>query len=226
MKNNIKKTYLGLVFAICSSICNYLILFKVYDVVIVLILSLAMGIVFSYYYAKIDQRMFSKQLTKEFVISTVKKYNLTNDIERSLESSLDILSPIGFNYTYQDIYQNIELLNSLSLGVFLEPMKALVQKKSAKIYKKIIINTAEHNDELNDTRRFMKAVKDTLYFGLGFIFMFVIIRFVFGKELINYDDIVFRIATDAFCLGPMLISLVLVIIKEKKDEKSIFEKVD
>jgi len=222
MKKNVKIYYKYVFYSICLSVCNYVLLMQYVDAATVLVATLLLGFIFSYFFQKIRREFSVKKMTNEFIVKLMRSYELTGNIEKSFNECSIILKDLGFLNTYQDVLENPDLLNQISLGLSSESIKVFVQKPSSSIHKNIIIENAQHNIELLNKDYFVTTIKETLYFSLSFAMIFSLIHLIFGNELIDYSNMVFRIVSDIFYVMPITLVLFFTYRKAKQYEKSIY----
>lgn len=221
MKKNVKIYYLCLIYSICLAACNYMLLFQYIDAIIVLAITLFLGVIFSYFLIKIKYTLYVKKITNEFIVKLIRSYDLTGDMEQSFNECSIILKDLGFLNTYQDVLENPDLLNQVSLGLSSESIKVFIKKPSASIHKDFIVGCAQHDVELLNKDNYIKALKETIYFSMSFAIIFALIHIIFGSELIDYSDLIFRIVSDVFFIMPSVLILFSTYYKEKLYEKSI-----
>ena len=221
MKTKTKNDYSFVFYAVSAGLFNYLLLFETIDAALVFTISLLVGLLFSHSYNRIKNYQMAENNANQFLIDVLMDFDTYHDVKMCYEKGSYLLEEIGFNFSYEDIIADIDLFDRLSLGVLTESLKDFFICPKKKICKATIINLAKKNIDTINQDGFLKEVKNTLYSALALLAVFSIIRIVFGTDLIEYDNVIFRIVSDSIAILPIILCSVCTVIKEKKNERKV-----
>jgi len=222
MKPKSKDYYLCIFYSISVGIFNYLLLFNIIDAFLVFVLSLLVGIIFSYCYIRIKNHQKAEINANEFVIKMLSDFDTYHNLQLCYKENSYMLEDIGFNYSYEDIVANVDLFDRLSLGILTESLKAFFIYPTRKVYKTTILMIAQKNVDHFSEDKYFKDVRNTLYISLSLLAVFSIIRIVFGADLIDYTSVVFRIVSDSIYVMPIIVCSICTLVKEKQNERNIY----
>jgi len=221
MKTKTKNNYSCVFYAASAGLFNYLLLFEAIDATVVFAASLMVGILFSHSYTRIENYQKASINANRFLIDSLGDFDTYQNVQMCYEKGSYLLEEIGFNFSYEEIIADIDLFDRLSLGELTESLKVFFICPTNKICKATIISLAKKNINTINQDGFLKEVKNTLYSALALLAIFSLIRLVFGTDLIEYDNVLFRIVSDSIAIMPIILCSICTVIKEKQNERKI-----
>lgn len=211
-----------ILYAAVIGISNYLLLSQIVDSTILFLTSFILGLINVNYYSKRKEFFENMKYSTEFVLEFLEYCKNSNDVESNYNLSRIHLKNINFDYAFENIKGEPGLLNKLNLGLLLEPIKAIFSSNNKMI-------PIENLQEIAKTRlktiyeaNNLPIIKDAIVESAIFMFIFGLIRYIFGDALINNSKLIFRVISDIFYISPSAILTVIFALKgrTKNNEKS------
>lgn len=206
---------------ICSGVLEVL-LFLYTRNYLDLIISLVINILLLVFICKkyldvLDKREYETK-SLNFLVSYVSLLNTYKNSMIAYDNSKDQLSELNFNYSFDEVSQNEELLNELKLGENLEYVKNSINGKvNYEACEEMVKTCNERLDKINNID-FIKRTNNFLFSSLGLLLIFPVMRIVFGEDLLDYSNYIFHISSIFIYVFPLFL-LLLNIFRSEKNEK-------